>query len=192
MAILLEVKRVKNLVVLGSLVIALSVSTAHGSPGDDQPHFAARATYQTCFTPGDDCEALIERAINAATRRVHLQAYFFTDRDIARALADARRRGLEVIVLLDKRQRHDLDSVAPELAQAGVEVMFDDQPRIAHNKTIVIDPDGPVPVVETGSYNLTYSAERRNAENALFVRDDPAFAAAYERYFQERLAIAHP
>ena len=109
----------KNLVVLGSLVIALSVSTAHGSSGDDQPHFAARATYQTCFTPGDDCEALIERAINAATRRVHLQAYFFTDRDIARALADARRRGLEVIVLLDKRQRHDLDFGRPRVGASG-------------------------------------------------------------------------
>lgn len=192
MAIPSEVKRVKNFVVLVFLVIVLPVSAVHGSPGDDQQHFPARATYQTCFTPGDDCEALIERAISTATRRVHLQAYFFTDRDIARALAGARRRGLEVIVLLDKRQRRDPDSVAPELAQAGVEVMFEDQPRIAHNKTIVIAPDGAGPVVETGSYNLTYSAERRNVENALFVRDDPAFAAAYERYFQERLAVAHP
>lgn len=121
-----------------------------------------------------------------------MQAYLFTDRDIARALEDAHRRGLEVIVLLDKRQRRDPESVASELTQAGVEVMFDDQPRIAHNKTFVIDPDGPDPVVETGSYNFTYSAERRNAENALLVQDDPAFAAAYERYFQERFAVAHP
>jgi phosphatidylserine/phosphatidylglycerophosphate/cardiolipin synthase-like enzyme len=175
------------------LAIALSVPTARGSPAaNDRQHFAAHATYQTCFTPGDDGEGLIEQAINAAIRQIHVQAYLFTDRNIARALEDARRRGLDVIVLLDKRQRRDPDSVAPELAQAGVEVMFDDQPRIAHNKTFVIDPDGPDPVVETGSYNFTYSAERRNAENALLVRDDPAFAAAYERYFQERLAAAHP
>ena len=183
----------KKLAVYVLLAIALSVPAVRGSAADnDRQHFAARATFQACFTPGDDCEMLIERTINAAARRIHLQAYLFTDRGIAHALEDARRRGLEVIVLLDKRQRRDPDSVASELAQAGVRVMFDDQPRIAHNKTIVIDPDGPDPVVETGSYNFTYSAERRNAENAVIVRDDPGFAAAYERYFQERLAVASP
>lgn len=38
--------------------------------------------------------------------------------------------------------------------------MFDDRPRIAHthNKTIIIDPDAPDPVVETGSFNFSYSA----------------------------------
>jgi len=113
-----------KLVVCVLLAIALSVPTARGSAADnDRQHFAPQATYQTCFTPGDDCEGLIERAINAAIRRIHVQAYLFTDRDIARVLEDARRRGLEVIVLLDKRQRRDPESVAPELAQAGAEVM---------------------------------------------------------------------
>lgn len=65
-------------------------------------------------------------------------------------------------------------------------------PGSAHNKTIIIDPAGPDPVVETGSFNFSYSAEHRNAENALLVRDDPALAAAYERYFQERLAVSDP
>jgi phosphatidylserine/phosphatidylglycerophosphate/cardiolipin synthase-like enzyme len=71
-------------------------------------------------------------------------------------------------------------------------VMFDDRPRIAHNKTIIIDPDGANPAVETGSFNFSYSAEHRNAENALFVRDDPALAAVYERYFQVRLTASDP
>ena len=127
-----------KLIVRVLLAIALSVPTALGWSGNDQQHFAPQATYQTCFTPGDDCEGLIEQAINAAVRRIHLQAYLFTDRDIARALEDARRRGLEVIVLLDKRQRRDPESVASKLAQAGVEVMFDDQPRIAE---AVIPPE---------------------------------------------------
>jgi phosphatidylserine/phosphatidylglycerophosphate/cardiolipin synthase-like enzyme len=135
---------------------------------------------------------MILQAINAASRRVHLQAYVFTDRAIARALESAYRRNLEVIVLLDKDQRHDRYSVAPELVQAGLKVMFDDRPQIAHNKTIIIDPDDPDPVVETGSYNFSYSAERRNAENALLVRDDPALATAYEQYFQARLAASDP
>lgn len=96
----------------------------------DRQHFAPQATYQACFTPGDDCEGMIVQAINAASRRIHLQAYVFTDRAIARALEGACRRNLEVIVLFDKGQRHEPSSVAPELMQAGVEVMVDDRPRI--------------------------------------------------------------
>jgi hypothetical protein len=52
--------------------------------------------------------------------------------------------------------------------QAGLEVMFGDRPRIAHNKTIIIDPDGPDPVVETGK--LQFQLQRRASER----RERPA------------------
>lgn len=146
----------------------------------------------TCFTPGNNCEAMIVRIIDAAAHRIHVQAYLFTDEAIARALEGASRRSLEVIVLLDKRARTERGSIAPELVEAGVKVLLDDHPAIAHNKTIIIDPDGPHPIVETGSFNFTYSAEHRNAENVLIVRDDHGLAAAYERYFQKRLAASVP
>ena len=45
-------------------------------------------------------------------------------------------------------------------------------------------------IVETGSFNITYSAEKRNAENVLIVRKDRGLAAAYERNFQNRLAVS--
>jgi phosphatidylserine/phosphatidylglycerophosphate/cardiolipin synthase-like enzyme len=149
---------------------------------------------QVCFTltPGDDCEAMIVRTINAAAHRVHVQAYLFTDEAIARALEDASQRNIEVIVLLDKRERGQRGSVAPQLVEAGVKVLFDDRPAVAHNKTIIIDPDSPNPIVETGSFNYTYSAEKRNAENVLIVRNDDGLAAAYERNFQARLAASKP
>lgn len=148
--------------------------------------------YQTCFTPDEDCEAVIVRTINAASRRIHMQAYLFTDKAIARALKDAARRGLEVIVLVDKREESEQNSVAPALAEAGVRVLLDDRPAIAHNKTIIIDPDGASPMVETGSFNFTYDAEHRNAENVLIIRNARGLAAAYERYFRERLTASEP
>jgi phosphatidylserine/phosphatidylglycerophosphate/cardiolipin synthase-like enzyme len=147
---------------------------------------------KACFTPGDDCEAMIVRTIDAAVHRIHVQAYLFTDEAIARALENAFRRKLEVIVLFDRRERSQRGSVAPELVEAGVKVLLDDRPAIAHNKTIIIDPDSPNPIVETGSFNFTYSAEKRNAENVLIVRNDHGLAAAYERNFQKRLAASEP
>jgi phospholipase D len=174
---------------LTAILMAEPVQTAATEPPQ---HFAPQATYQVCFTPGGDCESVIVRAITTAARRIHVQAYSFTDKAIAQALEDASQRGIEVIVLLDKSQRHERNSVAPRLVGAGLKILFDDQPRIAHNKTIIIDPDGPNPIVETGSFNFSYNAEYRNAENALIVRDDRALVGAYERYFQARLAVSEP
>lgn len=147
---------------------------------------------QACFTPDDDCEALIIRTINAAKHRIHVQAYLFTDEAIARALADAARRDVEVIVLVDKRERGERGSVVPKLVDAGVQVLLDSHPTIAHNKTIIIDPDAAHSVVETGSFNFTHSAQHRNAENVLMVRNDSGLAASYEQYFKERLAASEP
>ncbi|MGA8499145.1 MAG: phospholipase D family protein [Xanthobacteraceae bacterium] len=176
-----------------SVVYELTASTTQApvqAVDGEQP----QAARQVCFTlnPGNNCEAMIVRIINAAAHRIHVQAYLFTDEDIARALEGASRRSLEVIVLLDKRERTERRSVAPELVEAGVKVLLDDHPAIAHNKTIIIDPDSSNPVVETGSLNFTYSAERRNAENVLIVRNDHRLVAAYERNFQNRLAASEP
>jgi len=135
--------------------------------------FALHAAYTACFTPGDNCEELLVGMIGAAKRTIHMQAYSFTDRAIAAALVEARGRGLEVIVLLDKSQRHARNSMASDLAAGMVTVLFDDRPAIAHNKTIITDPDTDHPAVETGSFNFTYSAEHRNAENALIISGDP-------------------
>jgi phospholipase D len=176
-----------------SIVYELTASTTQGpvqAADGEQPE----ASRQVCFTltPGNNCEAMIVRIINAAAHHIHVQAYLFTDEDIARALEGASRRRLEVIVLLDKRERTERGSVAPELVEAGVRVLSDDHPAIAHNKTIIIDPDSSNPVVETGSFNFTYSAEKRNAENVLIVRNDHRLVAEYERNFQNRLVASEP
>jgi phosphatidylserine/phosphatidylglycerophosphate/cardiolipin synthase-like enzyme len=39
-------------------------------------------------------------------------------------------------------------------------------------------------MVEKGSFNYTAAAERKNAENVLVLRGDPAIAAQYEREWQ--------
>ena len=129
-----------------SIVYELTASATYGliQAGNGK---RPQSSYQACFTPGDDCEAAIVRTINAASHRVHVQAYLFTDEAIARALEEAARRKLKVIVLVDKREESQRGSVVPELAEAGVKVLLDDHPAIAHNKTIIIDPDGSIPIV---------------------------------------------
>lgn len=131
---------------------------------------------QAGFSPGD-AESLVIQAINQAHRSIRVAAYSFTSRPIARALLDAHRRGVDVKVVMDKSQRTERYSSARFLANVGIPVRIDARYAIMHNKFLVIDGQ----TVETGSFNYTYAAARRNAENVLIVRGDHALAAVYDR-----------
>jgi phosphatidylserine/phosphatidylglycerophosphate/cardiolipin synthase-like enzyme len=142
---------------------------------------------EACFTPPADCTSLLLREIDAARRQVLVQAYSFTSRPIAEALVAARRRGVEVRVIIDSAAATGPGSVLPLLAGAGIPVLIDDPSGIAHNKVMVIDGARVV----TGSFNFTRSAEDRNAEN-LLVLHDPRLAAAYAANWESRRRVSVP
>ena len=66
---------------------------------------------QVCFMSGQNCTQLIVNIINAARKQILVQAYSFTSMPIAKALVDAKRRGVDVKIILDKSQikKHNLD-----------------------------------------------------------------------------------
>jgi len=94
-------------------------------------------------------------------------AFSFTSEQIARSLVEAHKRGIDVVVILDKEQRTAKDSEADFLAHAGIKTLIDSRHAIAHNKVIIIDRQ----VVITGSFNFTKAAEEHNAENLLVIHD---------------------
>lgn len=120
-----------------------------------------------CFTPGGNCAQQIVNAIAQAKMQVLVQAYSFTNPQIAQALIAAKKQGVDVEVLLDKSQLHSKNSVLPYLNSQNITTKIDYLPAIAHNKVMVIDSG----TVITGSYNFTSSAEKRNAENLLIIHD---------------------
>jgi phosphatidylserine/phosphatidylglycerophosphate/cardiolipin synthase-like enzyme len=125
-----------------------------------------------CFTPGGNCTDFIVQAISGAKTSLLVQAYSFTSTPIANALLDAHKRGVQVQVILDKSQRSEKYSSADFLANQGVPTLIDANHAISHNKVMIIDGD----TVITGSFNFTKSAQEKNAENVLILRD-PALAA---------------
>jgi phosphatidylserine/phosphatidylglycerophosphate/cardiolipin synthase-like enzyme len=66
-----------------------------------------------------------------------------------------------------------------------VDLRFDGQHAIAHNKVMVIDQR----IVVTGSFNFTNSADSRNAEN-LLILESPALASRYQANWQSHWAHA--
>lgn len=156
------------------LLAALLVVGARAEP------LPARGSVEVLFTPWDDAEGALLRAIGEAKKAVYVQAFLLTSRTLGRGLIDAHRRGVDVTVLADREMVAKGDnSQIPRLAEAGVPVWLEVRYQSAHNKIVLIDPEEAHPTVVTGSYNFTFSAQARNAENLLILRGNAPLARAY-------------
>jgi phosphatidylserine/phosphatidylglycerophosphate/cardiolipin synthase-like enzyme len=162
---------------LGAALFALSM-----------PSGAFSTERHACFTPGDDCTAMIVGAIDGAKSELLVQAYGFTSAPIIRAVVRAKERGVKVRIILDKIHEQKRYTAATYLKNHGIDPMIDFQPAIAHNKVMVIDRRNVI----TGSFNFTTAAQKRNAENVLIVLNDPAIAEAYAANWQRRSDAARP
>ena len=140
----------------------------------------AQGSVEIAFTPGDDAEGAILRAVHEARHSVQVQAFLFTSRTLANALIAAKRRGVAVELLTDREMLiKGQNSQVPQLASAGIPVWLEVRYAAAHNKVMLIDAEEAGCAVITGSYNFTHSAQSRNAENLLILRGNPALARAY-------------
>lgn len=139
-----------------------------------------QGTSEILFSPWDDAEGAIIAAIGGARKSIHVQAYLLTSRSIAKALQQAYARGVKVQVLADAEMvAGSGNSRIPELAAAGIPVWLETRYANAHNKVMLIDAETAHPAVLTGSYNYTWSAQARNAENLLILRDNSDLTNAY-------------
>lgn len=154
------------------------------------PVLAAHGTVQAAFAPWDNLEELVCEAIARARTQILVQAYLLTSRKIGVSLMEARRRGVDVRVLLDAGQLDKAVSVAPALDASGIPVWLETKYQNAHNKVMVIDAGSPDAAVITGSFNFTWTAQHKNAENLLIVRNDPALAARYAINWERHRAEA--
>jgi len=140
------------------------------------------ADIQVYFSPQGGCTEAVVANLDKATNTVLVQAYSFSSAPIAKALVDAKKRGVKVQVILDKSQRTERYSSADFVQRAGIATFIDAKHAIAHNKIMVIDGE----TILTGSFNFTKAAEEKNAENLLVIQD-AALAAKYTANWQAHL-----
>ena len=167
-----------------SLLLAFGIASAPIAVAAPLP---AQGTIEVLFTPWDDAEGAVIGAVAGARQSIHVQAYLITSHPIAAALLAAAARGVVVQVLADREMAiKGTNSQLGLLATGGIAVWLETRYAAAHNKVIIIDAAGEgvaaaasAPVVITGSYNYTWSAQARNAENILLVRGNAALAKRY-------------
>lgn len=118
-----------------------------------------------CFSPSKHCQAMVIDYIKSAKQTIRVQAYSFTDPDIAEALTESKNRGVDVKIILDKSNKRDQHSQMRFVSKRGIPVRIDTKVDIAHNKLILVDDYS----VLMGSYNFSRAAYKRNAENVLII-----------------------
>ena len=176
-----------RLVAVRLVLILLCLSITPAAASRSVP---ARGSVEVAFSPADDPEALLIEVIGAARSSVRVHAYVFTSRAIAGALVQAHRRGVDVEVLADAQMNaRGKGNAIPTLLAAGIPVALETDYAAAHNKVLIVDPEEAGCTVVTGSYNFTWSARNRNAENVLVLRENCPLVAIYlENWHRHRAA----
>lgn len=137
----------------------------------------ATGTVEVAFSPNNGVTATVIKAIDEAHETILVSAYSFTSKDIANALLAAKKRGVNVKLILDKSQATQKYSSSTFFANQGFDLRIDIKHAIYHDKVMIIDGK----TVITGSFNFTKAAETKNAENLLVLRGNPELAKLYQQ-----------
>jgi len=142
-----------------------------------RPHrVKAAGTVEVAFSPNAGAQNMIIRAIGETKKTIKVQAYGFTNPEIAKALIAAHKRGISVQVVLDKSQETEKYSSATFFANSGIKVRIEKEFAIADSKIMIIDAETLI----TGSYNFTKAAEEKMAENVLVFHGNKELVGLYQ------------
>ncbi len=139
----------------------------------------ATGTIEVAFSPNNGVTQTVVNAINNANKRILVEAYSFTSKDISAALLSAKKRGVEIQLILDKSQVGRKYSSATFFSNLGFNLHIDINHAIFHDKVMIIDAN----TVITGSFNFTKAAETKNAENLLILRGNTQLTKLYTKEF---------
>lgn len=147
------------------------------------------ASIEAGFSPEGTALQLVLKTIDSAQQDIRLMGYSFTSPEVVRALVRAKRRGVDVAVVLDWKANTGKNNHASKAAMnlllgAGIPVRTVSAYKILHDKVLVADGRN----TQVGSFNFSRAADRSNSENVLVVWDDPAVAQRYLDHWTSRWA----
>lgn len=150
----------------------------------------AEPSVQVGFSPEGSARKLVLETIGSASHSIQMLAYAFQAPDIMQALVDAKRRGVDVRIVIDKKRNlGKVSKAAMDFVTSNqVELRTTDHFHIHHDKTIIVDGN----TVETGSFNFASSAETSNSENVVVIRDMPDVTRQYIAHWQSRWDLGKP
>jgi phosphatidylserine/phosphatidylglycerophosphate/cardiolipin synthase-like enzyme len=175
--------------ILNRVVLCLSLALPLGcaAPSSPTPAVVSSAPrIEVAFSPEAGSEALVVKVIASARQSLRLAAYSFTSPAVVRALLDAKKRGVDVRVLIDDRGNRSAasQSAIRLMTGASIPLRVISAYAIHHDKYIVVDGT----TTETGSFNFSQAAAKANSENVIVIWNDRIVAAQYQAHWDNRWA----
>ncbi len=150
----------------------------HFAGAIDEQAIPTGATFEVGFSPKRNALEVVMSLILGAKSELLVAAYSFTSKEIAFALVEAKQRGIDVRVVVDHAQNSDEQGgykAVDFLSAQGIPVIRCENYAAMHHKFMVADGLH----VQLGSFNYTSSANLRNAETAVALRNAPELASVY-------------
>ena len=154
----------------------------------------ATGTVEVAFSPDEGGENLVLKVIGSAHRDVRMLSYSFTSAPVARALLEAKKRGVDIKIVADQKNNTSEDrsgkarAALSLLSEAGADVRLISVYPIHHDKVLIADAE----TVELGSFNYSDAAAHRNSENVLVNWKNPQLAKVYLEHFTRNYRQSTP
>src|SRR5579872_1734461 len=124
------------------------------------------------FSPEDQLADRLISLIAKEEKSIQIAVYCFTHQGIMNALTEAKKRGVDVEVIVDPYSMRNRPAIG-KLAKAGISIWIwegrnrGERRALMHNKFALFG-DG---TLWSGSFNFTYDANKMHAENALVLKN---------------------
>lgn len=157
-------------ILIGSIVTMILISNKENSK------------VETIFSPEEGDKILQE--IRSANQSIEIEMFVFSSQEAYEELIKAKNRGVEIRVILEKRDSGGSNErMVEKLKEEGIDARFATyEYKLTHAKIIIID--GKIVIV--GSHNLTKPALTENREASIILRDSiiaNAFRFEFEKDF---------
>ena len=116
--------------------------------------------------------------IKNAQKYIYIPAFFITDKVFIEELIKAKKRGVDIKIILDALSASSKYSKHETLRHAGIPVKTENFAGKMHTKTIVIDDEYLI----LGSMNFSYSGNNKNDENLIVLKNKEA-AIFFKNFF---------
>lgn len=133
------------------------------------------------FTNGQICKSKIIESLASARKDIRIAMAYFTDRDIARQIVNARDNGVDVTIILSNDVNNDNVKSILSL-KCKVYSHIANGRGLMHHKFCIIDNS----ILLHGSYNYTYNALNNN-EESLNITDSYNLVSEYSNIFDTLL-----
>lgn len=146
----------------------------------DNTFAVGNSKLEVYFSPQDKTiENALVPLINNAQKYIYMPVFVITHKKMTEALLNAKKRGVDVKIILDATSVRANHSVHAILRNSGIPLKTENYAGKIHNKSMIIDDK----YVVTGSMNFSNSGENKNDENCIVITN-PELAKFYKGWFE--------